>query len=125
MTDLANQIKAQLTHYVDGKIAQTAFDNWFALAILEAHRTGDSEAESLLHSIEWELADVERGVLSIDDAKARLSSLLSLTADVQSPDATGLNTVLSEVATSMPTRSEGANRINLIETQMTFSSAGA
>lgn len=124
MSSLTNEIKGQLSRYVSGELAPDAFHGWSALALLQANRTGDSDSESLLHSIEWELLDVERGISSVAVAKERLSSLTLIVAEIQAP-CNIVETELSDVAVVVPSSYESATRRSLIQTELTFCGAGA
>jgi hypothetical protein len=103
MSSLSNEVKGQLSRYVSGEVAPDVFHKWSALALLQANAAGDSEAESLLHSVEWEFLDLENGQSSLEFLKehlTRLSKMENVLSD-NVPSATTFvnNYIVSEGAT--------------------------
>lgn len=87
MAALAKQIRKQLARYLSGELAPDQFENWFALKVLEVHKSGDEEAEALIHSVEWEFLDLERGITTARLAKENLRQLAASEAAAPEADA--------------------------------------
>jgi len=75
---LANQIRNQLARYTSNDLDMRAFRDWFAPVLRDVHKSGEADAESLAHAVEWEFLDFERGVSSEVFLKENLSRLASV-----------------------------------------------
>jgi hypothetical protein len=72
MTELTKEIRKQVAQYVAGDLEPNDFRDWFALQLRDVHKMNDPEAEELVHSIEWEFLDVERGISTEQVARQNL-----------------------------------------------------
>jgi hypothetical protein len=61
MSTTTNEMKGRLAQYLNRQCSLEEFDDWFAVALRDAHKSDDKEAESLAHAIEWAFCDLERG----------------------------------------------------------------
>ena len=75
MSKLTKEIRERLGQYLTGDLAPAEFRDWFALALRDVHKANDPGAEDLLHSIEWNFFDLERGILSEQVLKQNLFHL--------------------------------------------------
>lgn len=73
----ANELRKQLALYATDKLGVLAFRDWFGPVFRTAHKSGDSTLEMLVHAVEWEFVDFERGLSSESVLKKNLSQLAS------------------------------------------------
>jgi len=77
MTVTTKEVKEKLSSYLAGQLAGLEFEEWFALALRDGHKSGDPGTEELIQSIEWAFCDLERGLATKAQLQNNLWSLVS------------------------------------------------
>lgn len=77
MENLETTIRRHLVRYLAGQMSLDDFTDWFVGATWNIQKRGDVGAKQLVYSIELALAEASSGLLTVDELRTELRSLLN------------------------------------------------
>ena len=77
MENLETTIRRHLVRYLAGQMSLDDFTDWFVGATWNIEKKEDAETKQLVYSIELALAEASSGLLSLDELRTELRTLLN------------------------------------------------